>query len=488
MKREGKNRRLRRAGIRLGGSLAALLALVFVVLLTFVMLYLNPAFTLPVGSVGWVSERAQESVGRLTKPVKATCFMAVGHVAHKPTMRLLRGLRVASLEGAGRELEIAFVSPQRDLAAARELIAAGVSPDSLVFDDGNRRVVFSAEELFVPDNSGAEDGGMVFMGEAMCVAALERLGRSRDEKLYWLDGHGEARIDDYDPNSGYSDIAREIIHSGFSLVSLSLAEVKEVPADAAALLILSPRFEVTSEEAALIQEYLNKGGRLLYLASLNGESGLEDVLSRWGVVMTRYRAVDSRTIMGGDLVITSYGDHKITTGFKDVATLFGVSWCIETVSFGVDMAADRIRTTVLAQTSAKGWGEAAGSEAPLRYDAERDMLGPVTVAVAAERGGGTAADLGFRATRIVVIGDGLFASNGRLGRRYSANRDFTLNAVNWLTEIEAATKTSLGGDMALVSGLDRNGWMKVLLWFSGVLPGAVLVLGFVGARRYYRIR
>jgi hypothetical protein len=75
-----------------------------------------------------------------------------------------------------------------------------------------------------------------------------------------------------------------------------------------------------------------------------------------------------------------------------------------------------------------------------------------------------------------------------LGRRYSANRDFTLNAVNWLTEIEAATKTSLGGDMALVSGLDRNGWMKVLLWFSGVLPGAVLVLGFVGARRYYRIR
>ena len=98
------------------------------------------------------------------------------------------------------------------------------------------------------------------------------------------------------------------------------------------------------------------------------------------------------------------------------------------------------------------------------------MLGPVTVAVAAERGGGTAADLGFRATRIVVIGDGLFASNGRLGRRYSANRDFTLNAVNWLTEIEAATKTSLGGDMALVS-VDHNGWMKVLYGSPGCCPG-----------------
>ena len=39
---------------------------------------------------------------------------------------------------------------------------------------------------------------------------------------------------------------------------------------------------------------------------------------------------------------------------------------------------------------------------------------------------------------------------------------------------------------ALASGLDRAGWMRVIIWVVGVLPGAVLVVGGVVAVRRRR--
>ncbi len=121
---------------------------------------------------------------------------------------------------------------------------------------------------------------------------------------------------------------------------------------------------------------------------------------------------------------------------------------------------------------------------PPRFDPEVDLPGPVAVAAAAERGGGASAELGFRPTRVVVVGEGLFVSNGMLGMRLNANGDLLLNMLNWLTGIDAAALPSLGGDAALASGLDREGWMRVLFWVAGVIPFTVLVVGlFVGVRR-----
>jgi len=77
-------------------------------------------------------------------------------------------------------------------------------------------------------------------------------------------------------------------------------------------------------------------------------------------------------------------------------------------------------------------------------------------------------------------------SNGMLGLRLNANRDLLLNMLNWLMGIDAAAQPSLGGDAALACGLDRAGWMKVIVWVVGVLPGAMLVAGGVVAVRRRR--
>ncbi len=477
---EGAKRRLK---VRVTGGVAGALAVVFALALVAVAIRLNTTWELPVDALGQVSARTREILARASAPVRITCFVEGRHPARRPAVRLLRGLQAASEAGPGAPVSVVFVDPRRDLAEARRLIDAGVSPDALVFESGERRLAVGADELIVSPAGAAGRRRRLFKGESVCAAAIDRLGRDGVQRIYWLTGHGEAAMDDYDPQTGYSDVVREIGRNGFELRDLRLWDAKGVPADAAALVVASPQHAVAAEESGWIQDYLNKGGRLLYLAPSRGRSGLEEVLSRWGLLVTPFRAVSTRTLSGYDQVFTDYGDHPITRGFGNTATVFLSPWCVETVSFGDAQAADRIRVKTLVQTSEEGWGE-AGAGVPPRFDPDVDMPGPVAVAAAAERGGGASVELGFRPTRVVAVGEGLFVSNGMLGMRLNANGDLLLNMLNWLTGIDAAALPSLGGDASLASGLDREGWMRVLFWVAGVIPFTVLIVGFiVGARR-----
>ena len=95
------------------------------------------------------------------------------------------------------------------------------------------------------------------------------------------------------------------------------------------------------------------------------------------------------------------------------------------------------------------------------------LLAGVALAVALERGGSEAPDLALRPTRIVVIGDGTFVSNGSLAMRGNANRDFFLNSVAWLAGLDTLGAARTPGNV-VVTGLDRDGWLKFGAW-SGVL-------------------
>ena len=80
----------------------------------------------------------------------------------------------------------------------------------------------------------------------------------------------------------------------------------------------------------------------------------------------------------------------------------------------------------------------------------------------------------IRPTRLVVVGDSDFASNGGL---MGANADFFLNAVRWLLECESgfAAVPAAFEEIRLV--LDAR-QLRQLLWFAGgVLPGCVAALG-----------
>jgi ABC-type uncharacterized transport system involved in gliding motility auxiliary subunit len=92
--------------------------------------------------------------------------------------------------------------------------------------------------------------------------------------------------------------------------------------------------------------------------------------------------------------------------------------------------------TVLARSTAEGWAETDPAQRPPRFDAGIDRPGPVAIAVAVEKGAASEIDVQIKPTRLVVVGDCDFASNGALNTGVGGNLDFIIACVNWLAERE----------------------------------------------------
>ena len=99
----------------------------------------------------------------------------------------------------------------------------------------------------------------------------------------------------------------------------------------------------------------------------------------------------------------------------------------------VSPGGDKPVLSPLIASSANGWADLNPDDASPQFDAAVDIAGPVPVALAIERGPVPGVHVQIRPTRLVVVGDSTFITNGGL---MGANADFFLNSVNWLLDRE----------------------------------------------------
>jgi hypothetical protein len=102
------------------------------------------------------------------------------------------------------------------------------------------------------------------------------------------------------------------------------------------------------------------------------------------------------------------------------------------------------------------------------------------VAAAVERGAGAGGDTAIRPTRIIAVGDASFIMNAQLAARASANRDFFLNCVSYLSGAEPSGADGTESDV-LKTGLERDSMAALAIWLTVLLPGAVFAILAVSA-------
>ena len=130
-------------------------------------------------------------------------------------------------------------------------------------------------------------------------------------KLYLLDGHGEAEL----PSEFQAQIEKE----NMALESFSLLNTDEIPEDANTLLIYAPESDISSEEAGLLEDYLEDGGKLLVIAGPTEN----------GTLTNLYSVLESYTIELGDFSkmdeqrYVSIGDGKAYLVSHDPLDEFG---------------------------------------------------------------------------------------------------------------------------------------------------------------------
>ncbi len=477
-----------RRTLRLTSALTIALGGVLAFLVIALAYRLDLSWEVPVAKVLQVSERTRDVLADTQGAVRISCFMDRRHAMFRPVSRLLRGLRKASRSVAGADIEIDYVDPRWDLTRAAQLAALGVPENALLFERQRRRITVTLDEMLTKSSplrdeeeghSKQDRAGLgVFRGEGVCAAAISRLSLPYERSVvYWLVGHGEVRFDDYDELRGFSDIAREMKRDGFEIKGLALPGLSQIPDDCHVLVIAGPRHALAAEEVAMLDAFMQRGGRLLYLVVPRVVSGLETVLEKWGVRVTSFVAASPRTLSGQETVISSFAGHVITRNLRNASVVFGYAACLETVNDpALAVGADRPKVTLLAETDASGWGESVPDVFPRTFDAQTELRGPVAVAAVSERGGNVAKDVAFKPTRLCVIGETDFVMNGTLATRANANRDFFMNALAWLAGIDTGTAPSLGGDATLVTGFTRHEWVLFMSLSALAVPAGVFLL------------
>ena len=450
-----------------------------------------------VGKVTHVSARTRDILADTQGSIRITCFMDRRHPMFRPVSRLLRGLRQASRSVAGADIVILYVDPRWDLARAGQLAALEVPENTLLLERQRRRLIVTLDEMVAQrsplrtrEELNARDHRElgVFRGESVCAAAITRLALPFERAaVYWLQGHGEVRFDDYDELHGFSDIARELKRGGFDLKPLTLPGLSRIPDDCHVLVMAGARYALNTDEIALLDVFLQNGGRLLYLAAAHDATGMEVVLAKWGIELLPFFAAGPQTLSGQEVVLSSFADHVITRELKNASLVFNNAHCLQALSKpSAPAGADQPKVTLLASTAANGWGESRPDVFPRQFDPQTEPPGPLAVAAVSERGANVAKDVAFRPTRLCVIGETDFVMNGMLASRASANRDFFVNAVAWLAGIDMGSAPSLGGDATLVTGFTRREWILFMAGAAGVVPLCAFLAFCLASRRTRR--
>jgi ABC-type uncharacterized transport system involved in gliding motility auxiliary subunit len=300
---------------------------------------------------------------------------------------------------------------------------------------------------------------------------------SAKKKIYFLKGHGEASPSD-EKATGASAVRGGLEDENVTVAELLLANEKEVPADASAVVIAGPNHQVSERELELLDAYLQKGGSVLVLVDPAVDTNLEGQLAKWGVgvdpeiVVEQQLQLFAGPSLGVQPVVQTYGAHPITDKLAGQPTVFRIARPVRKVE-GSD-----VTLTELATTSPQSWGESdvkglLASE-PVGLDPAKDRPGPIALGVAREFPAGEG---GKRGGRLVVFGDSDFMRNRYVTQFY--NGDLFLNAASWLTGSEEfATIERKTPRVASVNlTLEQFADFRFLALFA--LPEAILLLGVV---------
>ena len=393
-----------------------------------------------------LSSASADVVGKMQGPVIITAYATPQDARFGDLRKLIRDF-IARYQRAKTDIRLEFIDPREQPKAAA---AAGVQVNG---------------ELVV--QYGARSERLTNLSEVELTNALVRLMRASRRIVMSLDGHGERSLVN-GANHDLGDFGKQLTLKGVSVNALNLAIAPEVPDDVALLVIANPQTPLQPGELERLDRYVERGGNLLLLLDQEPLNGLEPLLERLGLILSPGIVVDPDSIeRGGRPVMAvaaagSYGAHPIVRTFR-LNTLFPFARAVST------NATDAWTVERLIEVAPRGWIESDNLDRKIVFDQERDIRGPVTVAVALER------IKNERTQRVVAVGGGHFLANTYLGN--GGNLDLGVNIVNWLTGDDRliAIQPRSAPDVSLALG---KGWLfAIVAVFLIIVPLACIVAG-----------
>jgi ABC-type uncharacterized transport system involved in gliding motility auxiliary subunit len=349
------------------------------------------------------------------------------------------------------KLKVELVDPMKHPALVKEMNISQSGPRVIV-------------------KSGSKEARAKDVSEESLTNALIEVTKGSTKKIYFVKGHGEHAVAD-STERGLKVFVDGLKSEGYQTDEIVLAENKQMPADAQALVLAGPVAALQDGEARLVKEWVEKGGKLLAFVDPGSQSGLERTFESWGMKVGNDEVIDPEAQNPEVAIAQQYVDHPITAPRRSAFQLASVFPVARSVSKTANPPAGWT-VTELARTGPRAWGETASiASGKVQFDPGQDLKGPVSLAAAATHGSGETE------ARVVVIGNSLFAANGYVG--LAGNKDFALNAVSWAAKEESRISIrpkQRQGNRLFLSKEQKN---LMTLWAFDVLPFGLLFAGLV---------
>ena len=401
-----------------------------------------------------LSAETESLLDKLTGELNVTAFVATD----SPLRRAVADL-VARYRQRKPDIRLEFRVPAENPQQARE---AGVAQEGeLVLQyRGQRRVVAGPSERSLSNG-------------------IYALLRSQERWLVFVTGHGE-RDPAGQANHDLGLFGQQAAAKGFRLHRINLALSATVPDNTAALVIAGPQVDLLPGETALIQDYLERGGNLLWLLDPGSWRGLEPVAASLGLSVVEGTVLDPTTARvnldnPAMSLAAGYGNHPVMQDFS-LITVYPHAAALEV------LAVNGWVSTPLVLTAANTWVETGVLQGDVGYDKDTERRGPLTIAVAMQR---TPAGDGATGQRTVVFGDGDFLSNAMLGN--GGNLELGLRVLNWLADDDELL--TLTPDTARDASLTLSSTQLAVIGFGfmfvlpALLAGIGLGVGWTRSRR-----
>lgn len=408
-----------------------------------------------------LSEQTRRIVKALDKPVTLTLLATEGQQDPK-ILTLLQ--RYADLS---EQVRVETVDPAVNPGILKRYEDQELYMNSVVVACGEKERLVSYNEIYVYDYSMDYTTynysySVDFDGEQALTSAIHYVTSDDLPKVYLLSGHGEAELPD--------SFARSMAADNLETQALSLLSLTQVPQDASCLIINVPQSDLSQEEAQMLTDYLDEGGRVLLFTDWIGEGVMDNLVS---VAKHMGLAPGKGLVVEGDAgkslrgyayyLLPDLNSHAVTQPLIDGGyyALMPLAQPIE------ETGAGEAQVVSLMSTSDQAYAKADGYDMATTQKEDGDAVGPFTVGAASEKGEG----------RLVWFTSAAMLEDTVNSLVSGGNHNLALGALNWMCEQQesiAIHAKSLDSEALTLTGAQSSMYSIVLV---ALVPAALLIAG-----------
>ena len=374
-----------------------------------------------------------------------------------PFYERVRAIAEEYARHSNRKIVLEVVDPMRSSDRMQEVTAAyGISllKDILIMDarnddssvtsedktgtktlNANVKVVV-ADDMAIYTTKDTQRRITGFQGEDILTAHLVESIEGHPKKMVFL--ADKSRIDADGETSPWKSLENTLRFQNVQLSGINLSGLKEIPEDAEGVALVAPKYDLTDEELAVLENYWNKPRAAMLVLLKPGETPpkLRTFLRGYGITPRRDRviALDDNRITTTARGVFTYGVDYTKDLQGQATVLEGASSSLEVREGADDLMNRQINPIGLIEASPGFWGETKFGEGHEAFDEKEDHKGPLYLAACVTRGAASDDRFSANTSRMVVISNTDFLNPER---QRAENMDFLASSVNWLISRES---------------------------------------------------